>query len=122
MPTFEEIGRDYATQVSAALEKDKRQDKLYIKRAYAHQAITPESLPDTELVTTLKKIGRELETKWKVQDKPLTEQQKNEILEEAGKALDFANPEDFIQIAKGASNDAYIQLVDRISALIRPRK
>jgi hypothetical protein len=119
IPSWAEIGQQYAAQVKAAVLEDTRQELIYVKKAYAHERVTPGSLPGTALVATLKKIARELDTRWQIDDEPLTEEQKERILRETGEALGLENPEEFVWLTKGASNDAYMQMVSYIGAVLQ---
>ena len=119
MPSWEQIGRDYAAEVRAAVAQDQRQDLVYIKKAYAREQVTPGSLPGTSLVVALKKIARDLDTFWKVDDKPLTQEQKDRMLRETGAALGLAAPDDFVWLTKSCSNDNYVQMVGYIGALLQ---
>lgn len=119
MPTFKEIGRDYAAQVKAAVEADARQNLEYVKKAYARERITADSLPSTHLVAALKKIARAVKEDWRSDGQPLSEEQEDEILRQAGAALGLENPEDFVYLTKGASNDAYMQMVNYISGVLQ---
>jgi hypothetical protein len=119
MPSFQEIGRDYAAAVKAAVQQDAGREMVYVKKAYAHQRVEPDSLQTAALTAALKKIARELDTLWKIGDEPLSEEQKQQILRETGAALGLASPDDFIWITKGASNDAYMQMVNYIGAVLQ---
>jgi hypothetical protein len=119
MPSWTEIGQEYAADVRKAVQADQRRDFEYIKKAYAHEQVEPSSLRGTNLTETLKRIARELEDQWKVKGEPLTEEQKDRILRETGEALGFPDPEDFTYLTKGASNDAYMQMVSYIGAVLQ---
>ena len=122
MPTFQEIGQTYATQIRAAIAQDSVRGQGYIKKAYASESIDPKSMGSTTLADALKKIIADLNNVWKVDNKPLTSEQRDEILRQTGVALGMPDPSEFGLIAKGASNDAYMTLVERISIIVQPVK
>ena len=118
MPSFEVIGRDYARQVHDAVRADAHQHKVYVTNAYAGIAVPPWLLAGTNLVATLKEIARAVENDWNIEGRPLTREQKDEILRQTGRALGLPRPDDFGYVTNGASNDAYMQLVTYISQLL----
>lgn len=119
MASFQEIGQGYAKRVRAAIEEDRKGEFEYVKKAYAHQAVEPEWLKRSNLIRALKEIARETD-QVKVGGKPLTDAQKEEVYREAGQALGLPEPKSFGYMAKGASNDAYMQMTNYISVLIAP--
>lgn len=118
MPTFAEIGKGYAAEVKAALREDEQKELIYVKKAYASERVTPGSLGGTALVTALKKIARNLDA-LRTNGKELSDEQKEEILRQAGIAFGLEDPNEFVWLTKGASNDAYMQMVSHIGALLQ---
>ncbi len=112
MPTFSEIGRDYSNRVVDAIRQDG-----FTKTA----SLTTASLYGAHVVATLREIGGELDTKWTIDNKPLSEQEKRAIAIEVGRALGLDRPEDFHSAVRAASNDAYMELVEHITSIIRKK-
>jgi hypothetical protein len=112
MPTFAEIGREYAERVVKSIRKDG-----FTKTA----SLSTARLYGTNVVAVLREISGELDSKWTIDDKPLTEQQKQQIAVEAGRQLGLDQPEEFHWAVKAASNDAYMELVEHISNIIKKK-
>src|SRR5262245_24495509 len=118
MATFEEIGKYYAAEVREAIAKDQSRQMQYVRKAALNEQVEATSLRGTALIGTLKRIAQELETLWKINDKPLTEVQKGEIIRHAGIELGLPDPGNLRQLTEGASNDAYMQMVTYVSQLL----
>lgn len=118
MPSFQEIGQSYASDIRKAVAEDQAASATYVKEASYRRKIDAATLPDTQLIRALKKIHQGVNTGWEINGKPLSEEQKNTILREAGAALGLPRAEDFGFLTKGASNDAYLQLVNHISSIL----
>jgi hypothetical protein len=65
-----------------------------------------------------KEISLDLD-RYTVDDKPLTEEQRKQILEIAGQELELATPSDFYWFIKGGSNDAYMQMITYVGNIVK---
>jgi len=110
MTSFNEIGKDYANRVVTAIRQDG-----FTKTA----SLSTASLSGAHVVTALREISRELDTKWTIDGKRLTEDQQRAIAVEAGRELGLDRPDVFHLAVKAASNDAYMELVEHISDIIK---
>jgi hypothetical protein len=86
--------------------------------ANASRQIEPTTLPDTKLITELKKIAQESATRWKIGDRHLTEAELDEVYRQTGQALGMPDPGQFSLVAEGASNDAFMTLTAYIRDLL----
>ena len=118
MPTFQQIGQDYAVRVQSAIQEDVTANRTYIKKASASKQIEPTTLPDTKLITELKRIAKESGTRWKIGNRHLTEAEQDEVYRQTGQALGMPDPGQFGLIAEGASNDAFLTLTTYINDLL----
>ncbi len=115
MPTFDEIGKAYASQLTEALNRDG-----FTKSASADDIETRIRTSETQKV--LKGIANDLARKWTVNDKPLTEEQKQEIYRSITKSLSVLSEDAVPGAVKAASNDAYMQLVNDIGKIVKEKK
>ena len=112
MPTFQEIGRQYADRVTRAMARDG-----FTKTASA----SVHTVRGSAVANELKAIAGELDTYWQVDSRLLTDEQKKLIAKEAGLALGLEHPDEFNLAVRCASNDAYMELVDHISNIIKKK-
>lgn len=117
MTTLADLPRQYAGEVRAAIDADRQANSGYVKTA-ADASTVAKALPTSNLIRVLKKIAREVEQEWRVNDRPLSDDQKSELYRETGRLLGVPRPSDFELITKGASNDAYMTLVNHIGGLL----
>lgn len=111
MPTFDEIAKKYADELRDALDSE------FTKKASVVEA----SVRGSVTAAVLKKIANELDRKWKVDNKPLTEDQRDKITDGIAEALGLPDPAAIKRVVKSASNDAYMQMVQQISDISKKK-
>ena len=119
MPSFEELGRQYAGRVVAAVEEDARRKLGYVVKALASRPVSPSELPYTGLAQAIKDIAHALDGLRTGKGTAPTEEHKNRALRETGRALGLVNPDEFVTITKAVCGNAYATLPDRIASLAR---
>jgi hypothetical protein len=118
MPTFQQIGQDYADRVRSAIEEDVTANRAYTRKGHMAKSIEPATLPKTKLIAELKRIAAESVTRWQIGDRHLTEAEQQEVYRQTGEALGMVNADQFGLIAKDASNDAFMTLIKCIGNLL----
>lgn len=119
VPTLAEIGQDYAYRVAMAVATDREAGKSYTEGP-GERIVKAASLRASNILTELKKIAREVDSVWEVENKPLTPAHKREIYRSAGRSLALDDPDDFERIVKGGSNEELSSLVVLLTNLVRP--
>jgi hypothetical protein len=112
MPSFEELSKDYAQRVADALRQDS-----FTKAA----SITESTIRYSRVVEAFKEIGQEVRRLRKPDGEPLTQSERDEILEGAGRRLNLPDPGTFSNATKRASNDSYMELVNDIADIVRTK-
>jgi hypothetical protein len=112
MPTFDEIAKDYSDRFERALERDG-----FFKST---ATISESTLKRSSTLTTLKEIAVEID-RWEIDGEPLTDDQKKQIYRRVTANLQLSRPDTFPGSVKCASNDAYIELVNHISNLVKDK-
>ncbi len=102
MTTFSDLSKQLASRVRKALAQDGLTKTT---------TINVSSLIGSNVVQELKDIDRELEQ--------YADSDRKKIANGAGEELELERPEDFLDIAKNSSNDAYLELVEHISEILR---
>ena len=110
MPTFNEIGAQYARRIREALEKDG-----FRRGVPLTESIVRRSLVARELTA----ISTEVDTYWRIRGRPLTQEEKDRIVGAAGRALRMRVPSSLRVMLRCASNDEYVELVNYISNLLQ---
>jgi len=105
MPSFEDLSKKFADDIRAALREDG-----FPRIA----AVTEQMVRGSRTASALREIARSLDEDWKVDDRPLTEDQKRIIIEGAARELGLRKPENLSGGVKSASNDEFMELTDYI--------
>jgi hypothetical protein len=108
MPTFDDVSKGYAAQIRKALDED-----AFTKSA----SITLNEARHSSIISALKAIAGDLDS-WRVDNQPLTEEQKERILKGASEHLNLPDARTVPQAVRNASNDAYMELVTDIGRLL----
>ena len=111
MATFQEFAEQYAARVCAALLTDG------FTRTASVEASTVQY---SQTAAVLKNIAAEIDSAT-VDDRPISNLDKDRLLTLIGQELTLEEPGDFIFTIKAASNDAYMELVTHINGLKKNR-
>jgi hypothetical protein len=110
MSTFRELGEQYAARIERAVARDQTyQTKGLIKQA--------SNLASSNLGTEIIAIGRLIDGLTYEDDTPLSEQHKDEIVEEIAKELGWPQPRTLRRLTKGGSVDALLAMTQQLQAL-----
>ena len=117
--TFDELAKEYADKIKAAASAKTLMSKTAadIRRVKASLASTA-SNAIVDVVLTLAEIDADL-SRHSVNQQPIDEGSKNEVIRRTGVELGLDNPQELIRLIKGSSNQSYLSLVTQISALIQ---
>src|SRR4051794_34348768 len=110
MPKFSEISADYAKRLQEAIRKDS-----FTKTASLNETV----IRFSATAQTLKEISTALDNDWKVDDEPLTQEQKDRITAGIAEELGMAEPVIIRRAVKASSNDSYLELVTEIGKILR---
>jgi hypothetical protein len=110
MPTFKEIAKELAGKVVTA--SSKKSVTGHIKEAQETNGA---------VYAALQEINGRLGD-FSISGKPLTDEQREEILKLAGEELKLKQPDDFVKMTKAASNTSFLQMVQQISTLVQQVK
>jgi hypothetical protein len=114
MPTINELAKQYADKVIKALREDG-----FIGRTY----IAESELRDSTSLQVLKSLNKEIESLvYLSTGEPLSRDDKGKIIREASRLLHLQETEGFGQIIKAASNDALVDLLNKVEEILKGNK
>ncbi|HUY33164.1 MAG TPA: hypothetical protein VMV69_10310 [Pirellulales bacterium] len=102
MAKFSDISKDYAARIRTAVTRDR-----FTKSASASIS----NVRSSTVLSEFKTIASALNHDWKVDDEPLTEEQKKTILRGIAENLGLDDPTALFPVFKSASNDNHTDMV-----------
>ena len=112
MPTYQAIGKQFATRIIRAIARDQNQN--YQTKSLIKQASKPSV---ANLATEILAIGRAIDTLTYGDRTPLSEKDKDAIIEEITNALGWPYPNSMRRLTKSGSVDALLALTQQLQSL-----
>lgn len=110
MPTFNEISKNYADRLRAALRSGRFQESVALRKSHDY-------VQNSDFLSEFKAVAKSVDQDWNVDGVPLTKEQKERIVRGIAEHLGTTESEKLLRAVKSA-NDSHTDIVGDIIDVI----